>query len=296
MSAVTERRPRRTPRPKEHPIYVIEPYKHGALPRMREAWYHRQLMGHTSTQFILKRYRSTYLGWLWIFLRPGIQILSTTFFFGGVLALQYGERPALIFISFSQAAWILFERSFHWGMRSVRMTNSLSKGLHLPRSLATVSAAAPAVVDFTIHSILAFGTIAYYSIKTGQNYLAPIPQWPIGFVGLLLLLCFGLSIGLFTGPLMQVTKEVRYMQMYVIQFWMMVTPIVFDADHIPDKYRTIVELNPLTGPVEMVQFGFLSTSRPATTSLITTLIGLTVLVIGGFIFSSRFERAAVARL
>lgn len=296
MSAVTEQGPQQTPRLKELPVVAIEPYKHGALPRMREAWYHRQLMRHTATQFILKRYRQTYLGWFWIFLRPGIQILSTTFFFGGVLALQYGERPALIFISFSQAAWILFERSFHWGMRSVRMTRALSKGLHLPRSLASVAAGAPAVVDFTIHSILAFGTIAYYSIKTGQNYLAPLPQWSIGFVGLLLLLCFGLAIGLITGPLMQVTKEVRYIQMYVIQFWMMVTPIVYDIDHIPQKYRTIVQFNPLTGPVEMVQFGFLSTSPPATTSLITTLVGLVVLVVGGFTFASRFERAAVARL
>jgi lipopolysaccharide transport system permease protein len=296
LSAVTEQRPRRTPRAKEVPVYVIEPYKHGALPRIREAWYHRELMRHTATQFVMKRYRQTYLGWFWIFLRPGIQILTTTFFFGGVLALQYGERPALIFISFSQAAWILFDRSFHWSMRSVRMTRSLTKGLHLPRSLASVAAAAPAVVDFTIHSILAFGTIAYYSIKTGQNFLAPFQQWSIGFVGLLLLLCFGLAIGLFTGPLMIVTKEVRYLQMYVIQFWMMITPIVFDIDHIPDKYRTIVEFNPLTGPVEMVQFGFLSTSPPATTSLITSFVALIVLVIGGFTFASRFERAAVARL
>ena len=45
---------------KELPVVAIEPYKHGALPRMREAWYHRQLMGHTATQFILKRYRHLY--------------------------------------------------------------------------------------------------------------------------------------------------------------------------------------------------------------------------------------------
>jgi homopolymeric O-antigen transport system permease protein len=296
MSAVSEQGPRRTPRTKEFSVYAIEPYKHGALPRMREAWYHRSLMGHMATQFIIKRYRATYLGWFWIFLRPGIQILTTSFFFGGVLALQYGERPALIFISFSQAAWTLFDRSFHWGMRSVRMTRSVSKSLHLPRSLASASAAAPAVVDFLIHSILAFATIGYYMIKTRENFLAPIPQWPIGLVGLLMLLIFGLATGLFTGPLMDVTKEVRYLQMYLIQFWMMVTPIVFDADHIPDKYRTLVEYNPLTGPVEMVQFGFLSTSPPSTTSMITSFVALVAFVIGGFAFSSRFERAAVARL
>jgi ABC-type polysaccharide/polyol phosphate export permease len=101
---------------------------------------------------------------------------------------------------------------------------------------------------------------------------------------------------LFTGPLMMVTKEVRYIQMYVIQFWMMITPIVFDIDHIPPQYRTIVEFNPLTAPVEMVQYGFLSTSPPATTSMITAFVTLVVLVLGGFAFSSRFERVAVSRL
>jgi homopolymeric O-antigen transport system permease protein len=296
MSAVTEKEARGTARVRELPVFAYEPYKHGVLPRMREAWYHRGLMSHAAVQFILKRYRQTYLGWFWIFLRPGIQLLSTTFFFGGVLALQYGERPALVFIAFSTTAWILFERSFHWGMRSVRMTRSLSKGLHLPRSLATVTAGAPAIVDFVIHSIIAFATIGYYMIKTGENFLAPIPQWPIGFLGLLLLLCFGLSTGLFTGPLMEVTKEVRYVQVYVLQILMMITPIVYDIDHIPDKYESIVEYNPLTGPIEMVQFGFLSTSPPATTSMITTFVALGVLVIGGFTFSSRFERTAVARL
>ena len=86
------------------------------------------------------------------------------------------------------------------------------------------------------------------------------------------------------------------MQLYLIQFWMMVTPIVYDIDHIPKQYKLIVEYNPLTGPVEMVQFGFLSTSPPATTSIITTFVALTLFVIGGFVFSSRFERTAVARL
>jgi lipopolysaccharide transport system permease protein len=287
---------RGTARPTQLPVVAFEPWKKGVLPRLQEAWHHRGLMGHAGVQFILKRYRRTYLGWFWIFLRPGIQILSTTFFFGGVLALQYGERPALVFISFSQAAWTLFDRSFHWGMRSVRMTRSLSRGLHLPRSLTSLAAAAPAIVDFTIHTILAFGTIAYYMIRTHSNFLAPIPQWSIGFAGLLILLAIGLATGLFTGPLMILTKEVRYIQMYVIQFWMMITPIVYDIDHIPHRYKPIVEYNPLTGPVEMVQFGFLSTSPPPMKSVITSLVWVAVLVIGGFRFSSRFERAAVARL
>ena len=86
MSAVAEKTPARAAaRTDELPVYAYEPWRHGALPRMREAWYHRSLMAPTAFQFVIKRYRKTYLGWLWIFLRPGIQIITTTFFFGGVL-------------------------------------------------------------------------------------------------------------------------------------------------------------------------------------------------------------------
>jgi len=294
MSTVAEKTPvRAVARTEELPVYAYEPWRHGVLPRMREAWYHRNLMGHTAFQFVIKRYRKTYLGWLWIFLRPGIQIITTTFFFGGVLGVGYGDRPAMVYLSITGAAWVLFERSFHWGMRSVRMTRALSKGLHMPRSLASVTAGAPAVLDFVIHSALAVGIVLYYSFALDNPYFAPAGQWPIGFAGLGMLLAFGLAIGLFTGPLMDLTKEVRYLQVYVLQFWMMITPVLYPT---PKQFETLVELNPLTGPVQMVTWGFLSTSSPGMVSTISSVVCLAALVVGGFIFSSRFERAAVARL
>jgi lipopolysaccharide transport system permease protein len=296
MSAVAETQARAESRPKELPVVAYEPWKHGVWPRAAEAWQYRRLAGYVAVQFILKRYRQTYLGWLWLFLRPGIQILSTTFLFAGVLSVEYGDRPGLIYIAFSTAGWILFERSFHWGMRAVRMTRSLSKGLHLPRSLASVAAGAPAVVDFLIHSLLAVGAVVYYYFSRDTLYISPPGQWPIGFAGLAIMLAFGLGIGLFTGPLMMITKEVRYLQMYVLQLWMIITPIVYDIDHIPHKYKTIVENNPLAAPMGMVQYGFLSTSLPSLHSTVVSLVSLTVIVVGGLLFSSRFERAAVARL
>jgi len=275
------------------PVVAYEPWRHGVLPRLQEIWTFRQLIGYTSVQFILKRYRQTYLGWFWIFLRPGLQIVATTFFFGGVLGVNYGDRPAAVYVAFSMAAWGLFERTFHWGMRSVRMTRALSKGLHMPRSLAVVSAGAPALVDFLIHSIVAIGIVIYYQFALNNHYFAAPQRWLEGLVGIVLLLGFGLSSGLFTGPLMIITKEVRYIQVYLLQFWMFVTPVVYAQ---ASSFQKVVELNPLTAPVQMVTDGFLATGRPATVSLVSTLIGLTVMVVGGLIFASRFERVAVARL
>ncbi len=298
MSTIAHRRKKAAAaaRAKEPPVVAFEPWRHGAIPRMHEAWYHRRLLGYTSAQFILKRYRQTYLGWLWIVLRPAIQIATTTLFVGGFLQAQYGDRPAIIFISFSGAGWIIFERAFHWGMRSVRMTAALSKGLHMPRFLAAVSAAAPAFVDFFMHFLVAMGAVAFFIITQGTNYLAPPPQWIIAIVGLIWMVSWGLVIGLITGPLMMITKEVRYLQTYVLQLWMIVTPVVYDINHIPEKYRAIAEYNPLTAPIEMIQFGFLSTSPVPFKSLATSLITFTILLFGSLSLFSRFERAAVARL
>jgi len=46
----------------------------------------------------------------------------------------------------------------------------------------------------------------------------------------------------------------------------------------------------------MVKYGFVSTAPPEMKSLIVSFIALGLLVCGGLWFSSRFERAAVARL
>jgi lipopolysaccharide transport system permease protein len=292
MTTSVKRRRPEDAAPKQK-VVAFEPWKHGVWPRMKEIWHYRTMIKYVSIQYTMKRYRRTYLGWIWIFLRPGLQIVSSTFFFGGVLGQKYGDRPAAVYISVAGAAWILFERSFHWGMRSVRMSMSLSKGLHLPRALTSFSAAAPAIVDCVVHSLLSIGIIIYYMIHLNNNYFAPPPQWMLGLAGCAILLLFGISTGLFLGPLMIVTKEVRYLQMYVLTFWQMVTPLYYAQPH---SFQRLVELNPLTAPVQLVTYGFLGASMPTAQSLMSCFIFLGVLMCGGLLFSSKMERAAVARL
>jgi hypothetical protein len=46
----------------------------------------------------------------------------------------------------------------------------------------------------------------------------------------------------------------------------------------------------------MVNYGFLSTNDLEPESVLSSAIALIVIIVGGLWFSSRFERAAVARL
>ncbi|HEY7690855.1 MAG TPA: ABC transporter permease [Gaiellaceae bacterium] len=277
-------------------VTVIAPWRQSILARLGEVWTFRALFPYLAKELIMRRYRRTYLSWIWIPLRPGLQILSGGLVFGGFLQVSSGDRPYLIYVSLSTAAWVLFERALHWGTRGVRGAGSFSGGSFFPRIMVVVASSGPAIMDFLINQALFMIALIYFSIARQTNYLAPPQQWAVGAIGLLLLLLFGLSVGLITGPLTALTKEIRYVTSYLVQFLLFMTPVYYPISELPDRYRTLLELNPLTAPMEMVQFGFVGSAPPSPLAMTSCLVGIFVFCGGGLWFFNRFERTFVARL
>jgi lipopolysaccharide transport system permease protein len=297
MSAVAES-PSGVSSSRQHtaPITVLGPWRPGVLPRFEEIWHHRGVLPYLGKQFMLRRYRKTYLSWIWIPLRPGIDMLSKTLFFGGLLKVSSGDRPYFIFIAFASAGWVLFERCLFWGARAGMMARSVSRGRHFPRAPVIAASTAPALTDFLLNVAVAIVGVVYYLFK-GHLYLTHAPlHMLVGVIGFALLLLFGLSAGLFLAPMTEITKEVRYVLAYVMQLWYFVTPIVYPISSIPRTYQTIAELNPVTAPIELVKFGLLDTAPPTLLSLCSCAIVIPLFLIGGIAFSSRMERKKVARL
>jgi lipopolysaccharide transport system permease protein len=296
MSAVTERVAARSS-VHEHnaPITLIGPWRGGVLPRFEEIWRYRAILPYLAKQFVIRRYRRTYLSWLWIPLRPGIDIISKTLFFGGLLQVSSGDRPYFIFIAFASAGWMLFERCLYWGARSGQMARTFARGRQFPRAPVLVASIAPALIDYILYTAVAVGGVAYYLFK-GHYYLAGPTHMIFAVIGFAMLLAFGLSVGLVLAPLTEITKEIRYVLQYVMQLWYFVTPIVYPISSLPTKYQVIAQVNPVTAPIELMKYGLLDTAPPAAISVLVSAIALPLFLLGGLAFSSRMERKTVARL
>src|SRR5581483_6920866 len=277
-------------------IRVLGPWQHGIVPRFRELWRYRNVVPWMGKEFIVKRYRRTYLGLLWIPLRPGMDILTQTFIFGGVLQVGSGDRPYFIFIAFGRAGWMIFDRALHWSARSVRFANAIVRGLHCPRMLIQSATIFPTMMDFVLYSLIAIIGLFYFLIVKGAWYLAPPQQTIIGFAGLAMMILYGIGVGLFIAPIAANTKEVRYVITYFTSFLYFVTPIVKPLGDMQGLYHTIALWNQLTAPIELVNYGFLGTTDLAPQSVLSSLAGLVVIIFAGLWFSNRFERVAVARL
>ena len=297
MSAVATRPRTAAPaaQPPAAPIRVIEPWKHGIRARLHDVWRHRRLIPYYGKCYIMRRFKNTWLGWIWLPLRPGVDMLTKAFFFGGFLGVSSGDRPYIIFFTFGSCGWVLFESMSRWGARAIRMSNRFVKNAHAPWLPRMMGLILPGLVDFALYTAVAIGAIFYYLATRGKLYIVPSTAVGIACLGIVLLAAWGLALALIMAPLTQGVRDVRYLFNYVTAFWYYMTPITYPISSLPPKYQPIAELNPLTAPVEMVKYGFLQTAPPTVTEYAACLIGLVVFGTFGLWMFNRFERAAVER-
>ena len=90
----------------------------------------------------------------------------------------------------------------------------------------------------------------YYFARYGDWYLVLGPQLLLLPVLGLLTLLLAVSFGLFTSVWQTRAKDVRYAVRYAMRFWQFLTPVIYPLSQVPEEYRLLISLNPMTGYVE----------------------------------------------
>ena len=277
-------------------VHVIEPWKPGVRTRLEELWRYRRLVTFMGKRFLERRYRNTWLGWVWIPLKPVLDIVSKALLFGGFLSVSSGDRPYIIFFTFGSCGWIVFNSVNHWAVRGMRMSANFVRDAHAPWLVRLAGVTFPAALDFLLYVGIAVIALFYYLFARGVFYLVPSLQLLTAGLGIVMLFLFGFGIGLLTSPLSMYARDIRYSFTYVMQFWYYISPVAYPISQMPAKYQPIALYNPLTAPLEMVKYGFLSTAPPRQESLVISIVVLLAILIGGLWTFNRFERAAIERL
>jgi ABC-type polysaccharide/polyol phosphate export permease len=278
------------------PIRVIEPWKPGIFPRIREIWRERRLLTYFGRRYLQRRYQNTWLGWLWLPLRPALDMVSKALFFGGFLGVSSGDRPYIIFYAFGTCGWVLFESITRWGIRGLKFSNKFIKNGYSPRMPRVIGLVFPALLDLLLYTIVAIAAVFYFLFTTGTMYIVPSKELLVGVAGIALLAVWGIVVVLWMAPLTVHARDIRLSFSYITQFWYFLTPIAYPISSLPTQYQPIAEHNPLTAPVEMVKYGFLQTAPATTTAIVSCFVGLAVVGSGGLWLFNRMEHAAVERL
>lgn len=274
-------------------VRVIEPRRPGLRFRLGELWRYRGLIVYFGRRFLEKRYIRTWLGWVWIPLRPMLNVAARVFVFGEILQIPSEGVPYLIFFIVGMAAWELFDETLFWSARSLEMNRGIIRKIYVPRLTMLFGSASLGLAFFAVYVVMTGAAIGYYYLTDGVVYFEVGVRLllALGGIGLILLLAW--SFGLWLSVIGAQARDVRFSLRFFTGFWFFLTPVIYPISEIPDQYRFLASINPVTAPIEMIKNGVLGIGQVPPGALVVTFA--TILVVGGigWVFFERSEAAAV---
>ena len=212
------------------------------------------------------------------------------FVLGKVFNVSVAPLPLALFILSGLAVWIFVRRGVQLLTRSLNAHRGLIRRLYVPPLLLLCASLSPALLQFLVVVAILVALAVYYAIvgtfyiPLGWHLLAIVPA-------LLLIVLLVIAVGCFTCMLYNLRQDTTLVLRYVLGGWMLVTPILYPPEIIPESHRWLLDLNPLTPLVELFRFALLGygTINIASLSLAVAVI-LVMLVIGGTIFAKMQNR------
>lgn len=270
--------------PPDSSVVIIEPPKRFAALNLGDLWLYRELIYFMTWRDLKVRYKQTVLGVLWAVIKPFMTMVVFSIFFGGLAKVPSDGVPYPIFAFTALLPWELFVTALQQASRSLVVNSNMITKVYFPRIILPISSILGGVVDFFIAFLVLIAMMVYYGLKPTANVWA---------LPLFLLLAFitALGVGLWLSALNVLYRDIGYITPFLTQFWLFITPIVYPASMVPEKWKLLYAINPMTGVVEGFRWALLGTqaSAPSNMLLISSLIAVALLISGMFYFR-RMER------
>jgi lipopolysaccharide transport system permease protein len=233
-----------------------------------ELWAYRELFYFLAWRDIKVRYKQTALGVLWAIIQPLVTMIIFTLLFGRLAKLPSDGTPHPVFYLSALLPWTYFSSMLASTGNSLVGNAPLLTKVYFPRIILPAAAAFSGIVDLGIGSLLLFGLMGYYRIAPTWNLLL----WLAAVFPLVL---FTLGVGMSLSALNVKYRDVKYAIPFVIQLWLFVTPIIYPASIIPERYRFLLALNPMTGIVALFRHALVP-SNPLDWTMVGTSSALVV--------------------
>ena len=222
--------------------HVYEPHRIGLPPvgpYLRELWRRREFAREMSRTSLRAQHFNTAFGQLWLILNP---LLLAGVYFVLVDILRSGSRGADFFAHLMAGlfAYYFVSDAVRLSVKSVTGGGRLILNTAFPRALLPLSSVITSFMRFlpTIAVYIPVHLIAGLPIE-------PVLLWVLPLTGLLIVLAAGAAM--LVSSLQVYFRDLKNFLPYLLRVWLYVSPILYFADEIPERYQILLTLNPLGG-------------------------------------------------
>jgi ABC-type polysaccharide/polyol phosphate export permease len=212
----------------------------------------RSLVYNLARRDIQSRYLGSYLNFLWAFVQPTITILLLWFVFDvGFKVPPVGKYPFILWLIAGMIPWFFFAESLG------NATNSILEYSYLVKKVVFKVSVIPIIRILSALFIHLFFVVVIFFAFLAYGYS---PRWCNLQIFYYLFAMIVLVVGLswITSSLVIFVKDVGQVVAMFLQFGFWITPILWNIGMVPEKYQSLMKLNPVYYITEGYRNSFIS--------------------------------------
>jgi lipopolysaccharide transport system permease protein len=267
----------------DFPVVIIEPSRGWIRINLPELLQYRELVFFLAWRDVKVRYKQTVLGALWAILQPVITMLIFSIFLGRLAKVPSDGVPYPIFAYTALVPWTLFSTGLTQASNSLVSGANLLRKVYFPRLVMPIASVLVGVVDFLLAFVVLIGLMLVYGFVPGSAILI-IP------VLFLLTIMTSLGAGLWLAAFNVRFRDVRYIIPFLVEIWLLATPIAYPSSLLSQSWRQVYALNPMVGVVEGFRWALLGTATAPGPMIVVSSIASALLLVSGVFVFRRMER------
>lgn len=270
----------------DFPVLTIQPTKGWGRLGLRDIWEYRDLLYFLLWRDVKGRYKQMALGPLWIVLHPILNMAIFTVIFGMVAKLPTDGAPYPVFAYTALLPWTFFSSAVMGAANSLLSHRHLITKVYFPRLIVPIVSVLSGLIDLAISFCILLGMMVWFGY---------MPGWQIITLPLFLLLAVmtALAVGLWSATWIVHYHDVAEVLGYLLRGWMYATPVVYAVSMIPERWRGVYRLNPMTNVIEGFRWALLKTGTPPDGFFWLSVLLVAPLLISGAYYFRRTERTIV---
>jgi ABC-type polysaccharide/polyol phosphate export permease len=183
------------------------------------------------------RYRGSTLGLLWTLLNPLLHMAIYALVFSVYMRNEMARYPAFILCGI--LPWTWFSSALFMGTTAIIEGGGMLKKVCFPPQVLPTVTVIATFINYLLSLPLLFGMLLLFGVSLGWSLLA-LPLVMSAQLALTLGLTWSLS-----------AVSVRYRDIppilgHLLMFWFFLTPILYPLSSVPERFHTLLALNPLT--------------------------------------------------
>jgi lipopolysaccharide transport system permease protein len=256
--------------------------------RLGELWKSRDLISLFVWRDFVALYKQTVLGPAWHIIQPLLTTLTYTIIFGKIAALPTNGCPPFLFYLGGNVLWNFFASCLTKTASTFVANAGLMGKVYFHRLAIPISTILSTLISFGIQFVLFLGFWCFYLFSGAHvqptAWIVAVPLTVFMIAG------YGLGGGIIISALTTRYRDLAMLIAFGVQLLMFLTPVIYPVSAVPEKYRWLVSLNPLSPLFEAFRSGFLGNGVVNVAQLAVSFLVMSIVLIVGLMLFSRVEK------